>query len=94
MQDDVKIFEAEDLAHTYIRAKDKDGNWGSFSFAELLSEPSGQLQIIEWFGTQMLQAAGVEQGGKVSEDAAVNICRIVEIVHGPLVKVKPTEDVK
>lgn len=81
------MFEAEALARTCIRAQGKDGKWGSFTFRELLDQGLGS-EIIKWFGDSMLGAAGVEPDGKVSEDAAVNMARIREIIVGPLVKIK------
>ncbi len=82
-----EIFEAEALARTAIRAKDKDGKWGSFTLKELLD--AGQMEeIILWFGDKMIGATGYKQPGVTDEAAAVNVCRIVEVIYGPLVKIK------
>ena len=82
-----KIFEKSDLDLTAIRAQDENGKWGSFTVRELLDKKLDR-EIIRWFAAQMLSAAEANPDGTLTEDAAVNLCRIREIIVGPLVKMK------
>jgi hypothetical protein len=86
--EEVEIFQPEALARTCIRAQDAEGKWGSFSLRELL-DLGLDKEIIKWFGARMADAAGIPPDGKLTDDAAANICRIIECIQGPLVKIKP-----
>ncbi len=79
------LFEASDLERTLICAQDKDGEYGSFSFRDLLNA-NNMPEIIKWFGQRMIAASGYADKETTDESAVVNMCRIVECIEGPMIK--------
>ncbi len=80
-----------DLALIYIRAKDTDNNWGSFSLQELLEMGQiGQQQVASWLVDKLI--AGIYQfkeKQQVDEQMVVDCLAKLDALGVPVIRVNP-----
>ncbi|MFA5174727.1 MAG: hypothetical protein WC438_06095 [Candidatus Pacearchaeota archaeon] len=72
-----KYMKKKDFKNIYIRAIDKEGNWGSFNFRELI-DMGCQGQIVSWF---LQRTIGLKEAEVITEKHILNIIKVLDDLY-------------
>lgn len=76
-----------DLTKIAIRAKDKEGNWGSFTLQELLDQDLAD-EVYEWFIGKLEELLDVKEGEPLQSHSLQNMIAMLETLGFTIVKMK------
>lgn len=76
-----------ELKHIYIRARNKDGKWGSYSLQEILDGGFG-AEIVRWFNGKVYGLIALEEGAIVTEDNVHSMVAILDSLGVVVYKAK------
>lgn len=75
------------IKNVYIRAKDTEGKWGSFTLEDLVAKNQGE-QIKAWFLSKVCNAIGMDPNEAVGEQHAQEMVNFLEDIGVPIYAMK------
>lgn len=80
----------KELERIYIRARDVDGKWGSFSLQELLDMGVGGREIGKWFHRKVYDLVGLAEGETLTKKHTLRMVGVLEHLGYTIVRIKET----